>query len=199
MGMFLFSCLLNRTGWMLRSTEHLLILFCRWPAMGIHGDKSQQERDWVLNGTALILTMACHWFWVCNIKWSKVLRFVCFFFSPEFKFGKAPILIATDVASRGLGTCICICIYFFYYSRLLRDVLCRILNCCPSLWVIPHLKVQSWRQDLGMMCPEFPEGSGAPFAGVLSFLPANQIVYRGVGSSHAPGVLARHWGGTTVD
>lgn len=21
-----------------------------WPAMGIHGDKSQQERDWVLNG-----------------------------------------------------------------------------------------------------------------------------------------------------
>ncbi|XP_015254602.1 PREDICTED: probable ATP-dependent RNA helicase DDX5 [Cyprinodon variegatus] len=41
----------------------------RWPAMGIHGDKSQQERDWVLN---------------------------------EFRFGKAPILIATDVASRGL-------------------------------------------------------------------------------------------------
>ncbi|KAM8825387.1 putative ATP-dependent RNA helicase DDX5 isoform 2-T2 [Synchiropus picturatus] len=40
-----------------------------WPAMGIHGDKSQQERDWVLH---------------------------------EFKFGKAPILIATDVASRGL-------------------------------------------------------------------------------------------------
>uniref|UniRef100_A0A8C6PW60 RNA helicase n=4 Tax=Nothobranchiidae TaxID=405002 RepID=A0A8C6PW60_NOTFU len=40
-----------------------------WPAMGIHGDKSQQERDWVLN---------------------------------EFRFGKAPILIATDVASRGL-------------------------------------------------------------------------------------------------
>ncbi|NP_001079703.1 DEAD-box helicase 5 S homeolog [Xenopus laevis] len=40
-----------------------------WPAMGIHGDKSQQERDWVLN---------------------------------EFKHGKSPILIATDVASRGL-------------------------------------------------------------------------------------------------
>ncbi|XP_012673588.1 probable ATP-dependent RNA helicase DDX5 isoform X2 [Clupea harengus] len=40
-----------------------------WPAMGIHGDKSQQERDWVLN---------------------------------EFRHGKAPILIATDVASRGL-------------------------------------------------------------------------------------------------
>ncbi|KAJ3614973.1 hypothetical protein NHX12_018542 [Muraenolepis orangiensis] len=40
-----------------------------WPAMGIHGDKSQQERDWVLN---------------------------------EFKYGKAPILVATDVASRGL-------------------------------------------------------------------------------------------------
>ncbi|MEE6515265.1 hypothetical protein FKM82_023882 [Ascaphus truei] len=40
-----------------------------WPAMCIHGDKTQQERDWVLN---------------------------------EFRSGKAPILIATDVASRGL-------------------------------------------------------------------------------------------------
>uniref|UniRef100_A0A8D3D8D2 RNA helicase n=1 Tax=Scophthalmus maximus TaxID=52904 RepID=A0A8D3D8D2_SCOMX len=41
----------------------------RWPAMCIHGDKSQPERDWVLS---------------------------------EFRSGKAPILIATDVASRGL-------------------------------------------------------------------------------------------------
>uniref|UniRef100_A0A8C7ZMP6 RNA helicase n=1 Tax=Oryzias sinensis TaxID=183150 RepID=A0A8C7ZMP6_9TELE len=40
-----------------------------WPAMCIHGDKSQPERDWVLT---------------------------------EFRSGKAPILIATDVASRGL-------------------------------------------------------------------------------------------------
>ncbi|XP_066489221.1 probable ATP-dependent RNA helicase DDX17 isoform X3 [Tiliqua scincoides] len=44
-----------------------------WPAMCIHGDKSQPERDWVLN---------------------------------EFRSGKAPILIATDVASRGLETLI---------------------------------------------------------------------------------------------
>ncbi|KAM3865461.1 putative ATP-dependent RNA helicase DDX17 [Diretmus argenteus] len=40
-----------------------------WPAMCIHGDKSQPERDWVL---------------------------------AEFRTSKAPILIATDVASRGL-------------------------------------------------------------------------------------------------
>jgi ATP-dependent RNA helicase DDX5/DBP2 len=38
-------------------------------ALAVHGDKSQQERDWVVN---------------------------------EFKAGKAPIMIATDVASRGL-------------------------------------------------------------------------------------------------
>lgn len=42
-----------------------------WPALAIHGDKQQQERDWVLN---------------------------------EFKSGNSPIMIATDVASRGLGT-----------------------------------------------------------------------------------------------
>ena len=41
-----------------------------WPALAIHGDKEQRERDWVLG---------------------------------EFKAGRSPILIATDVASRGLG------------------------------------------------------------------------------------------------
>jgi len=40
-----------------------------WPAVSIHGDKSQPEREWVLK---------------------------------EFRSGKAPILLATDVASRGL-------------------------------------------------------------------------------------------------
>ena len=40
-----------------------------WPALSIHGDKSQQERDWVLQ---------------------------------EFRDTKSPIMIATDVASRGL-------------------------------------------------------------------------------------------------
>ncbi|KAI6171199.1 hypothetical protein M3Y97_01073600 [Aphelenchoides bicaudatus] len=40
-----------------------------WPALCIHGDKEQHERNWVLN---------------------------------EFKSGKVPILLATDVAARGL-------------------------------------------------------------------------------------------------
>jgi superfamily II DNA/RNA helicase len=40
-----------------------------YPAMCIHGNKSQQERDWVLN---------------------------------EFRNGRSPILVATDVAARGL-------------------------------------------------------------------------------------------------
>jgi hypothetical protein len=41
-----------------------------YPALSIHGDKQQKERDWVL---------------------------------AEFKSGKHPIMIATDVAARGLG------------------------------------------------------------------------------------------------
>merc|ERR1719244_665458 len=40
-----------------------------WPAKCIHGDKSQQERDWVLK---------------------------------EFRTGRTPIMVATDVAARGL-------------------------------------------------------------------------------------------------
>lgn len=41
-----------------------------YPAMCIHGDKKQEERDWVLG---------------------------------EFRSGKTLILVATDVAARGLG------------------------------------------------------------------------------------------------
>ncbi|KAG7451007.1 RNA helicase [Guyanagaster necrorhizus] len=52
-----------------------------WPALAIHGDKEQRERDWVLG---------------------------------EFKAGRSPILIATDVASRGLGT------YFIFTSAIGR-------------------------------------------------------------------------------
>ncbi len=45
----------------------------RYPARCIHGDKRQEERDWVLS---------------------------------EFKEGRSPILVATDVAARGLGNSI---------------------------------------------------------------------------------------------
>ncbi|CCK71990.1 DEAD-box ATP-dependent RNA helicase DBP2 KNAG_0I02050 [Huiozyma naganishii CBS 8797] len=40
-----------------------------WPALAIHGDKDQRERDWVLN---------------------------------EFRTGRSPIMVATDVAARGI-------------------------------------------------------------------------------------------------
>ena len=41
-----------------------------WPALAIHGDKEQRERDWVLG---------------------------------EFRSGRSPIMVATDVAARGIG------------------------------------------------------------------------------------------------
>ncbi|KAJ2217627.1 ATP-dependent RNA helicase dbp2 [Coemansia sp. RSA 487] len=40
-----------------------------WPALGIHGDKAQSERDWVIR---------------------------------QFRSGSSPVMVATDVASRGL-------------------------------------------------------------------------------------------------
>lgn len=43
---------------------------CGFPALALHGDKRQQERDYVMR---------------------------------EFKAGRSPILVATDVAARGLG------------------------------------------------------------------------------------------------
>lgn len=68
--------------------------------MGIHGDKSQQERDWVLNGKHESPVNLQYWL----IKAVQEMTMSEISFSePEFKYGKAPILIATDVASRGLG------------------------------------------------------------------------------------------------
>ena len=52
-----------------------------WPALSIHGDKAQNERDWVLN---------------------------------EFKTGNSPIMVATDVASRGIGMLASPSLFFFF-------------------------------------------------------------------------------------
>ena len=67
-----------------------------WPALGIHGDKTQQERDWVMD---------------------------------EFRKGKSPIMVATDVAGRGLGmlrlcACLFVCNCYFCFYCLSRDWLC---------------------------------------------------------------------------
>jgi hypothetical protein len=74
-------------------------LFFSWPAISIHGDKSQPERDYVLT---------------------------------EFRNGKSPILVATDVAARGLGK------YKIHWNvagtvllhKLLHEI--EILNIIPS-------------------------------------------------------------------
>lgn len=58
-----------------------------WPAMCIHGDKSQSERDFVMDGLFL------YFFIFSNFK-------IIFL---EFRSGRTLILLATDVAARGLG------------------------------------------------------------------------------------------------
>ena len=54
-----------------KTADHLTGMLRKdgWPARSIHGDKTQQERDWVLQ---------------------------------EFRTGASPLMIATDVASRGI-------------------------------------------------------------------------------------------------
>lgn len=61
-----------------------------WPALSMHGDKSQQERDYVLR---------------------------------EFRNGKSSILVATDVAARGLGKLLSSCFFFtFWFTLEIRHV-----------------------------------------------------------------------------
>lgn len=64
-----------------------IVFFLRqdgFAALGIHGDKKQSERDWVMR---------------------------------EFKTGKSPILIATDVAARGMLT-------FGDFNAEFKDLVC---------------------------------------------------------------------------
>ena len=69
-------------------TETLHMLYS-WPAICIHGDKAQAERDWALNGecVGVLVKLNIVFLW-CVI---------------EFRKGQSTILLATDVASRGLG------------------------------------------------------------------------------------------------
>ncbi|XP_051136599.1 DEAD-box ATP-dependent RNA helicase 20 [Andrographis paniculata] len=64
-----------------------------WPALSIHGDKSQDERDWVL---------------------------------AEFKTGRSPVMIATDVAARGLDVKDIKCVVNYDFPSCLEDYVHRI-------------------------------------------------------------------------
>ncbi|KAI7764651.1 hypothetical protein LZL87_003856 [Fusarium oxysporum] len=66
-----------------------------WPALSIHGDKQQNERDWVLD---------------------------------QFKTGKSPIMVATDVASRGIGALLTPFTFIFRAGTLLYKPLLRLLT-----------------------------------------------------------------------
>ncbi|GAB2221252.1 hypothetical protein Drorol1_Dr00012425 [Drosera rotundifolia] len=64
-----------------------------WPALAIHGDKDQTERDWVL---------------------------------AEFKSGRSPVMIATDVAARGLDVKDIKCVINYDFPTSLEDYVHRI-------------------------------------------------------------------------
>jgi ATP-dependent RNA helicase DDX5/DBP2 len=64
-----------------------------WPALAIHGDKDQTERDWVLQ---------------------------------EFRSGSNPIMIATDVAARGLDVKDIRCVVNYDFPQTLEDYVHRI-------------------------------------------------------------------------
>jgi len=82
-----------------------------WPALSIHGDKSQKERDWVL---------------------------------AEFKNGKHPVMIATDVAARGLGRLLfcsflsVISSFHYIYSLYQQHGCVSLVGCGSSFKSVQH-------------------------------------------------------------
>ena len=84
-----------------------------WPAMCIHGDKQQKERDWVLG---------------------------------EFKQGGTTILVATDVAARGLDVDDVKFVINYDYPNNSEDYIHRIGK---SILCIPFLQMMiNWIQLL---------------------------------------------------
>ncbi|KAI6712404.1 hypothetical protein JHW43_005031 [Diplocarpon mali] len=112
-----------------------------WPALSIHGDKQQNERDWVLN---------------------------------EFKTGKSPIMVATDVASRGIGMIETPSPYIATPSRLhssaLLSTLRRVLDCVITM---PGFFRVLWFSQTGVLdlrCGMFHATLVIPNSEVISLL-----------------------------
>ena len=76
----------------------------QYRALAIHGDKKQNERDWVMR---------------------------------EFKEGRSQILIATDVAARGLGkvhltSFLAVCVQMMVKVDAVWDM--NLFSCCYSIF-----------------------------------------------------------------
>jgi ATP-dependent RNA helicase DDX5/DBP2 len=94
----------------------------------IHGDKQQNERDWVLN---------------------------------EFKTGKSPIMVATDVASRGIGMVercplplpLLSYLYFLPYRRrvIIGALLSPLKNVCSGIHCASRLRMVLTSGNLGLL------------------------------------------------
>lgn len=69
----------------------------RYSAVCIHGDKSQYERDNVLKGIFIVLKIISSQKFKVNIELKYNIYLI------DFRDSRYPILVATDVAARGLG------------------------------------------------------------------------------------------------
>jgi ATP-dependent RNA helicase DDX5/DBP2 len=85
-----------------------------WPALALHGDKQQKERDWVL---------------------------------AEFKSGRHPLMLATDVAARGLGACMCVCVCVFASANAWWQWQPRGFTGCRCCRVLLCMKQQQQHQQ----------------------------------------------------
>ncbi|KAI8811853.1 P-loop containing nucleoside triphosphate hydrolase protein [Cladochytrium replicatum] len=98
-------------------------------ALAIHGDKKQQERDWVMN---------------------------------EFKQGKHPILIATDVAARGLGNVYPSFLSFLGHGRAFGDSRVK-----ENVWAAGKDMEASERQMSAACCKYLSSFSVSHLKGIL--------------------------------
>lgn len=122
-----------------------------WPAVCIHGDKSQHERDFVLRGTIIFIRYTCS----CGKKkmtigrLSTILKKTEYFFClTEFRNKKSSILVATDVAARGLGkyatsvisTRCFICLFHNSFRKMHQSLEGQVASMNISYWLSVKLR-----------------------------------------------------------
>lgn len=154
--------------WLLRLglkwREFIGFSFCRWPAMGIHGDKSQQERDWVLNG------MCSPWrSWIIDavlVDLHDLTLSLSYLNRVQIRQSAHPHCHRCCFQRTRLVILSLSVLYHFILCLLYYTVLPFPFNCCAFLSP-SHLKVESWRQDLGMTRPGSPGGGKELLCGVL--------------------------------
>lgn len=111
--------------------------------MGIHGDKSQQERDWVLNGELSSLIKWHHWLiWAFQSTGHRLTSILFFFSRVQIRKGSDSHCYRCSLqGSRSVSS---LNRFYTLLNVFHKESVFAFFNSSASFWVSPH----TWRSSL---------------------------------------------------